>query len=777
MKINWVGALIAALFVVSFCIRFFPLENIHYWDESVYLQASEVLLGHRDFNSELYYRPPVISLIFAVGKTVWNSDYSAQFLVALINSMGVIALFYLGKRLWGFRVGLLAAIFMAFSPFVIENSHTLLTDVPSLAFSIFCILFLLEARKRHSYMVMAGVFFSLTVLTKFTGAFLVLLIVPILFIYKRFGLKWYFSFGVGAFIILLPYFIYNQIKYRFFLYTFILSKQIIEGSPFVAHFFYFTSLPAVFTIFEIVGLGLFLVLCLPRIRKWSKVNWLLGLMLGWSVLFIIYISTISHKETRYLLPILFCVYLVSAQGYSKFVSILKGSISIQRILFLLVVVAFGIVAFASINRPFLFFNNAASETLEISKFICENLPVNSSLYAITNFPVFSYYSGCPVNGVLPSKIKLNCTPQSFKAYNIGNHGFFIAMPGNDAPFTSGKTFYDDCYMFKKVFGLNTGGVYAFDTNGKSCVEPLPFLGKKPVMLRIENIESGNYSLLQQLVSYLNQNDMCFDVSTIPFILNQSGRKSELKQLLNQSCYSVSQLGFMHHKFVNGKYTSEFEGSSQAEIRDALLKSRALIKEILGKDVKTFIPPHYAKINSIEPVLLGMGYGVYSTSRWDSTTLEQLPRVYYNLIFNPGETTKQLLNDFSLVDSEPYLLVSVNLNSAGSIEGLEGFLSGLEKSSFEFVTSEQYAQGLELMKAINDKDLSRNSSLLEISDSISPVNIGLKFKQTCRVSGSLFDKFDKLRYFNVNSKEIQVCTTPFTTCVTLKPDEQLVFGRQ
>lgn len=62
-------------------------------------------------------QPPLAYFSFwAWGQIVGDSEFLVRFLPALINTIGVPAAFVLGRRLFGYRVGLLGALFWAISP-------------------------------------------------------------------------------------------------------------------------------------------------------------------------------------------------------------------------------------------------------------------------------------------------------------------------------------------------------------------------------------------------------------------------------------------------------------------------------------------------------------------------------------------------------------------------------------------------------------------------------------------------------------------------------------
>jgi len=58
--------LIAFALLLALLIRIVPLTYSHFWDETVYLQHARVILDGRADYEELSYRPPFLSLIYAL---------------------------------------------------------------------------------------------------------------------------------------------------------------------------------------------------------------------------------------------------------------------------------------------------------------------------------------------------------------------------------------------------------------------------------------------------------------------------------------------------------------------------------------------------------------------------------------------------------------------------------------------------------------------------------------------------------------------------------------
>src|SRR5512142_3503348 len=90
-------AFLLVLVAGAFVLRVWPLSNVHFWDEAVYLQNAEVICCEKTNYSELDSRPPLLSLIFAAVFLLWHHIYAAAIVTALLNALAPVLL-YLSSR-------------------------------------------------------------------------------------------------------------------------------------------------------------------------------------------------------------------------------------------------------------------------------------------------------------------------------------------------------------------------------------------------------------------------------------------------------------------------------------------------------------------------------------------------------------------------------------------------------------------------------------------------------------------------------------------------------
>ena len=137
---------IAFLLVSSFFIRLFPLREEHWWDESVYLQHARIITEGRDNYSELNFRPPFLSVLFAIGFLIYDSEFTPHFVEAIINTLGILFLFLLVRKRYDTNTAILASSIFAFSPFHIWLSRLTLNSTVELTFIIISTYFFLERK-------------------------------------------------------------------------------------------------------------------------------------------------------------------------------------------------------------------------------------------------------------------------------------------------------------------------------------------------------------------------------------------------------------------------------------------------------------------------------------------------------------------------------------------------------------------------------------------------------------------------------------------------------
>ncbi|MCX6380561.1 MAG: glycosyltransferase family 39 protein [Armatimonadetes bacterium] len=178
-----------------------PLATYHP-DELINLEAAlKVDIPHLQLDTEFYNYGALYFYIVSFAHTVargWGfipstpqsvtalmpeaaPERAALFLVgrsvtAIMGTLTIVAVYFLGRRLYGRRAGLLAALLYAVAPLAVVHAHFLTVDVPATFFVTMALLWavrLLEKQNWSNY-VLAGVWVGLAIATKYnTGLVLI----------------------------------------------------------------------------------------------------------------------------------------------------------------------------------------------------------------------------------------------------------------------------------------------------------------------------------------------------------------------------------------------------------------------------------------------------------------------------------------------------------------------------------------------------------------------------------------------------------------------------
>ncbi len=392
---------------LSFVARIYPLQEVHWWDETVYLQHAEIITGLRTNNfDEFNLRPPLLPILFGLGFLIWHHPFMASFIVAALGVLGVFYIYLLGKKLYDEKVGLIAALFLGLAPFIARNSRTLMTDVPSLTLLTMAIYYFFSYSEKNKNLIglLSGALFGLAILMRFSTLPLLILLFLIYWISKKknlfslneskFGITDWKPLYFGFLAVLLPYFIWSQISLGFFL-TPILSAFSAISDMNEPLFFYISGLPIAYPLVLLIGLAIALFFLFFQFHK-SEIRWISFSLLSWLVLALLFMSFSMHKEIRYLISMTSLpVILLSSYGFVLTYNALKNknlllNLSLGLVFFLLLFFSFA-DSFSTLNEPFVN-PDITTEEFKVSQFIKElDLPADTIIYANHNWPVFAYY--------------------------------------------------------------------------------------------------------------------------------------------------------------------------------------------------------------------------------------------------------------------------------------------------------------------------------------------------------------------------------------------------
>ncbi len=279
--------------------------------------------------------------------------------LALLSALSVVLAFVLGKHLLGTGPALAGAALMAFEPLFVAHSRVLHHDSPAADFSLLAVLgwllYLKEERRR--YLLLAGVGIALAILSKISSVFLLgfagLTLLPLIWQKRQhlwpglwtLALQWLRLLGITCLVIVLawpavwaaPGAVGNTV-FQFVTNesgphangTFFMGHAVPDPGPLFYPFglaFALTPLTLGGLVLALLGLGL--VWSRPRqahaaeaAPNWRWATWLLV----YAVLFVTFMSLISKKQERYVLPAVVVLDLLAGWGYQQLLN-LRGSLS------------------------------------------------------------------------------------------------------------------------------------------------------------------------------------------------------------------------------------------------------------------------------------------------------------------------------------------------------------------------------------------------------------------------------------------------------------------
>ena len=419
--VEWIG--LGLLVVAGFVVRFWGLSKMHFWDENVYLLNAEYIGFGKAGYQEIDSRPPLLSILFAGVFRIWHSDYAALAVTALLNALGPVFLYLAGKRIADKTAAAIAALLLAFGPFFVGacpdgaggfvsncNGHGLLTDCPALTLILLSFWLLVRALKKQTDLrfAFAGFSLALAVLMRFgslssIGMLSLLVLAADRRVRAAVACAAGFAVGIG------PYLCWSRLRYDGFLETFRNGWSNL-GGPAEPFFYYVKIAPDMISWLAIAGLILWVVRRVWDFRRAGnqeesgglteavdkrRIRWE-GFLWLWALVVMVFFSSLSHKESRYSIPMAPPLLLLAGIGLSTLLEFRRIA---ARTAGGLVLAGALVFTFWPDHHRFDtgFFDPSVSEEMTVSEFLKHNLPQSTMLYANQNYPDFAYYSGMTVN--------------------------------------------------------------------------------------------------------------------------------------------------------------------------------------------------------------------------------------------------------------------------------------------------------------------------------------------------------------------------------------------
>lgn len=455
-----VAAVLLLLFVTGFAVRAVPVKTgYHYWDETVYLQHGEIIAGVSPDNyDEFAFRPPLIGLLLAGVFVVAHSLVAAHLVLAFLAALAIPLTFLLGKRLFGTLTGILAAFGVMVSLEHVKLAHDVLVGpvLPVLWLGTVLALLELQGSGDRWWAAATGVLCGLAVLLKFTS--LVLLpAVLVLFAARRWldgadardlvrdrdGWTVLGTFGLTV----APYLAWSWAAYGSPLSVFARALQ-LSGAP-DATLTYVTGFPQVVALPFIAGLLLF-----PR--WWREERWSVVVVAVVALALLLPLQFgIANKELRFLLPVMPFLTVAGAAGLARIHRINRYAAP-ALILLLLLPAAVG--AWNSFDiyqvRTGTLATHEVTPTMEAGRWLHEETPAETVVYANYKWPPIAYYSKrplvlLPVSGNVEDRIGTFLDRPGYVFVHTGaDREPTVAFLAADPRFTLARSFDDTAYLFR-----------------------------------------------------------------------------------------------------------------------------------------------------------------------------------------------------------------------------------------------------------------------------------------------------------------------------------------
>jgi len=314
---------IVIIFILAFLIRILAVYTtpVKLWDETVYANLGwDLKLNPLDYSfahkwsdyvpgdwPKAGYRAPLLPYTLAVLYTLIHYQSLIDLFMPFIGALSVVLLYLLVKNLFNEEIALYSSIFLTFLPLHVLYSGKILTDVfASFFLTLSVLLFWLGFEKgKNIYKLLFGFFLALSLLARYTTLW-VLSLFPIYLILKCKNLSflkdkflWY-SIAI-FFFTLTPWFIYGISEYNNPLGPFLHAQKAASywGGTQPWHFYFQYSIEIFSILFPLFLLSLAFLITNKKIMDRKVLLFLL-----WFLIFLTFAMLTSHKEERFLLPII-----------------------------------------------------------------------------------------------------------------------------------------------------------------------------------------------------------------------------------------------------------------------------------------------------------------------------------------------------------------------------------------------------------------------------------------------------------------------------------------
>ena len=331
--------LLIAAFIIRFLIFLKTAHQPLWWDEGDYFStAKEWGLGLNIGDIWYYRRGFLWALIGAVFFKFGLGEIGVRFLVMLMSTSLVALSYFIISKMFDKKTAILVSLGVLFSWVSLFFTGRILTDIPATFFLLLALLFFWKGyvlKEGNKFLYLFGVFYALSLLTRFQFAMFALPFLVFIFTREKFKFikNKHLWITVGlAFAVLLPFFVLYWTHYGN-IFTDILSHYfgvsgVSSTTPNVRSvstiFDYFKDLPYILTksilVLFVIGIFIFfqdMFLGLDKIFKNEEVQKKFFIFLWIVVPFLVLGYITQLVEHRYILSTLPFLFLIAATPIIK----------------------------------------------------------------------------------------------------------------------------------------------------------------------------------------------------------------------------------------------------------------------------------------------------------------------------------------------------------------------------------------------------------------------------------------------------------------------------
>jgi hypothetical protein len=188
--------ILIAIVAIACSVRFWDLGQIGFNnDEAVYSGQAATLAGYEDFSRHfsIYRAHPLllqffVSIVFGIAGI---SDVAARLIPATFGVMTVVITYFIGKMLYGWKAGIVAASVLALLPYHVIMTRQAMVDIPFSFFFTLTLYFMVKYVRTHNriWVYAIGASAGLSFVSKEVGVLALVVSFIYMLFTKRLGTK------------------------------------------------------------------------------------------------------------------------------------------------------------------------------------------------------------------------------------------------------------------------------------------------------------------------------------------------------------------------------------------------------------------------------------------------------------------------------------------------------------------------------------------------------------------------------------------------------------